>query len=116
MTSKHWGISAPIVTASLVGISVVAVNPGAPIKYGILAGLMLALAQSFGSTLALQWAWSRSFFYWVWGGGIFVRLCVLGATAFIVYRSTGISLVATLVTMVSATTLFLVIESATFFK
>ena len=79
---------------------------------GVTTGILIALAQSYASVGALKLAWAKPYFYWVWGGGIFFRILVFAATAFVVYRFSSLSLVATLVSLVAATTLFLVIESA----
>lgn len=106
-----WGVVAPIV-ATAMGLGVVfLISPRPSIQWGVTTGLLLALLQSFASVGALQWAFHKSFFYWVWGGGVLVRFIVFAVTAFVVYRYTNLSLVATLISLVIATTLFLVIES-----
>lgn len=74
-------------------------------------GLVLALIQSTLSVAAMRWAFHKRIFFWVWGGGVLARFLFFGITAFIVYRFTNLNLVATLISMVTATTLLLVIES-----
>ena len=64
---------------------------------------------------AMGWAWEKSFFYWVWGGGVFFRLLVFAGTAFFVYRYTSIPLIAVLLALVVATMVFLVTETLVFF-
>lgn len=116
VSKKSWGLIVPLVVAGLTFVGVGVVSPRSSIGQGIYCGMVIALVQSYLSTLALLWSWNKQFFYWVWGGGVLFRMIVFAATAFVVYRYTSLSLVATLVTMVSATTLFLVVESATFFS
>ncbi len=83
---------------------------------GILFGLLIALAQSTLSTACLRWSWSRSYFYWVWGAGVLFRLGIFALTAYVVHWHTELPLVATLLSMVLATTLLLVVESLIFLK
>lgn len=83
---------------------------------GIVLGIGIALLQSGLTTVALKWAWTKSYFYWVWGAGFFFRLFVFSGTAFVVYKYTHLNLVATLLSLVVATTLFLVVESWVFLK
>jgi hypothetical protein len=85
-----------------------------PIKQGLLCGFLVALFQSGLSIVILRWAWKKSFFYWVWGGGILFRLCVFAFTAFVVHFHTNFNFVATMLTLVFATTIFLVAESVFF--
>ncbi len=104
-------VAAPVALTGLALIVVFFLQPRSPVGAGIVTGMVLALAQSLLSTGAMSWAWNKKFFYWVWGAGLLLRLLVLAATAFIIYRYTDFNLVATLLTLVSASTLFLVIES-----
>jgi hypothetical protein len=76
----------------------------------ILAGLALAAVESAFSIGALRWARSKRIFYWVWGGGIFFRLFFFGLAAFVLIQYTPLNWVASLITMVLATTLLLVID------
>jgi len=77
----------------------------------ITSGLIISLAQSFISVLSMKWAWRKPFFYWVWGGGFFFRLLVFSATAYVVHVHTTLHLAATLVSLVTSTTLLMVVES-----
>src|SRR5687768_8111673 len=74
------------------------------ISGGIRLGLVVAVAQSLLSIAALRWSWNRPIFYWVWGGGLALRVLVFSATAYAVVKSTTLSLAATLVSLVIATT------------
>ena len=85
-----------------------------PVWQGIGWGLALAIAQSGLSIATLRWAGKRPVFYWVWGGGIAARFVVFLVTAFIVLRYTRLNLIAVLVTLVLATTVFLVFEASVF--
>lgn len=91
-------------------------SPPQPVGKGVALGLLIALVQSFVSVGSLGWALNKEFFYWIWGAGVLFRFLVFFLTAFFVYRFTSLSLVATLVSLVTATTLFLVVESAVFLK
>ncbi|MBV9080311.1 MAG: hypothetical protein JO102_04235 [Elusimicrobia bacterium] len=83
---------------------------------GIGVGAAIGIAQSTLTTIALRWSWNRSWFWWVWGGGVLFRLAVFVLTAFVIYRFTELSFVATLSTLVALTTVLLVVESATCLK
>ena len=85
------------------------------VSFASTIGATLALVQSLISSGALYWALNRPSFFWIWSGGIFFRLTVFIVTAYVIYRFTSLSLVATLVTLVTATTVFMVTESAAFF-
>ena len=112
MSKRFLGIISPfLVTVLVLGLMII-ISPRPSIKWGIGWGLGLALLQSFASIGAMSWAWKKTYFYWVWGGGVLFRLVVFGATAFVVYQYTNLHMLATLLTMVSATTLFLVFETA----
>jgi hypothetical protein len=111
---KIFGTLVPVGAAALIIGVVLIMKPSRAVATGIFIGTAIALGESFASTGALLWAWRTDFFYWVWGGGLFLRLVVFSATAFIVYRYTSLNLIATLITLVGATTLFLVIESMAF--
>lgn len=80
------------------------------------AGLLMALLLSLISTGALYWAWNKKFFYWVWGGGILGRFLVFAGTAVVVYQFTSLNLVAVLLTLAVATTLFMVVEALYLFS
>jgi len=117
MSRKLWGVALPVGLAGTAWGLAWFISPKSPVSRGILAGILLALAESFLSTGALIWAWKKTtLFYWVWAGGMLFRLLVFAATAFVVYRWTSLSLTATLVTLVGATTLFLVVEFSAFFS
>jgi hypothetical protein len=83
---------------------------------GIVIGLIVAFLQSTLSTGLLRWSWSRPYFYWIWGAGVLFRLVVFALTAYVVYWHTKLPLVATMLSMVLATTLFLVVEAWVFLK
>jgi hypothetical protein len=114
MTKMMWGIVAPLaITAmALVLVFLMAFPPS--IKWGITVGFLVALIQSFLSVGALRWAQFKKSFYWIWGGGIFFRMFIFAVMALLVYRFTNLNFVATMLSMVMATTLFLVIETALF--
>lgn len=116
MSKRAWGIVAPLLVATAIAATVFLLKPRAAVANGIYAGLVLAVVQSFASTASLIWAWKKNYFYWVWGAGVFVRMIVFALTAFLVYTFTNLSFTATMTTMVSATTVFLVFESATLLK
>lgn len=86
-------------------------NLDPPVSRGIQWGLFIALLQSWPSVLLQRWAWDKKSFFAVWGGAILFRMVVFGLTAFVVYRYTSLSFVATLIALISATTIFLVSES-----
>ncbi len=86
------------------------------IANGIFVGLIIALAQSFFSIGLLKWALTKKYFYVVWGSGVFFRFLVFAITAFVVYRFTSLNFAATLIALVTATTIFLVFESAAILK
>jgi riboflavin transporter FmnP len=101
--------TAVIMIVSLVGIK------SNPIRWGVVTGIIIALMQSSASVFTMNWAWEKPFFYWVWGGGMFCRLLVFAATAFVTVSFTSFNLAATLITLVCATMFFLVIESSILF-
>ncbi len=107
------GVSFAATVFVLLAVRMMSIPPA--VSKGITLGMGLAFFQSVLSVLVLDWAWNKKFVYWVWGGGMFFRMAVFAATAFTVYRYTHLSLVSTMVSMVSATTVFLVIESYLFF-
>lgn len=109
---KSWLSFFPLVGTAVVLAATWMFVSAPSVKQGIAAGILIALALTFASGKSLQWALNKPFFYWVWGGGVLVRLFVFAATAFVVYRFTALSLVATMVTLALATTVFLVTESA----
>ena len=115
MSRKLLGVGVPLaITVFILGI-VGTVSAFPSVKNGIRVGLAIAFLQSVVSVLALDWAWEKKFVYWVWGGGMFFRMAVFVATAFTVYQSTSLNFVSTMVSMVTATTVFLVVESYLFF-
>lgn len=116
MSKRSWGMVVPLLVSGLVVVAVLAVSPRPPIANAIYAGLIIALLQSFASTASLRWALEKKAFYWVWGAGMLGRMAVFGITAFVVHQFTDLNFVATLTTLVSATMLFLVVESATILK
>jgi|GEM_PF-3624784 len=109
-----WGLIAPLGITVLVVIFAVSFFENPSLVWGVMTGLAVALVQSLISIGTLSWAWNKKSFYWVWGAGILVRLLIFAGTALVVYQYTNLNLVATLLTMITATTLFLVVESATF--
>lgn len=111
MKRRAWGFIIPILTTVVLLIGVFQWNPSPPVLWGVVIGTGLALIQSALSVGALWWAWKKSYFYWVWGAGIFLRFFVFFGTAYGVFCYTKLSLVATLLALVSATTVFLVVES-----
>ena len=78
---------------------------------GIAAGALLAAVVSAVSIAALRWAGRKSFYMWVWAGGMFFRLGFLVLAAWAVHRFTDLHLAATLITMVIASTALLVAEA-----
>jgi hypothetical protein len=84
------------------------------IGMGILVGCAVALVQSLITTLALRWALKKPFFYWVWGGGIVLRVVVLLVMALLVSQHTQLNMMATLLSLVVATTIFLIVETKYF--
>ncbi len=115
MSRKLMGVGVPLIASGLILAAVHLSSPARSISNGIVVGVILAFFQSVVSVLALEWAWDKKFVYWVWGGGMFFRMIVFAATAFVVYRYTSLSLISTMVSMVTATTAFLVVESFLFF-
>lgn len=116
MSRRKWGLIAPLcLSGFIVSLSHI-LSRSAGVATGITWGTIIALFQSYLSTAAMLWAWNKPFFYWVWAGGMLFRLLVFAATFFVVYSYTRMNLVATMLSQVVATTLFLVIESLTFFK
>src|SRR5687768_158568 len=115
MSRQIWSLTAPLLLTAMALLATFAFIDSSVVKWGVVTGLSLALIQSFISTGSLWWAWNKKSFYWVWGGGMLARLVILGFTAWLVYQFTALSLVATLITMVMATTFFLVVESTIFF-
>lgn len=113
---KQWGLIAPFIISFLVIAITALLKPAPPVKNGVMWGIGLALAQSYLSTAVMYGAWKTNFFYWAWGGGIFFRMLVFAATAYVFYQYAQPSFVAAMLTMVTATTLFLVLESTTFFS
>ncbi|MCB4756331.1 MAG: hypothetical protein LHV69_04895 [Elusimicrobia bacterium] len=116
MKKKTWGLMAPLIITLLVFFVSRRVRFPPSIQAGIQVGVLIALAQTVISMGALKWALKRPYFYWVWGGGILFRLIVFAATAFIVYSYTSLHFVATLISLVMATTLFMLIESTVIFR
>lgn len=116
MTKKTWGIVAPLGLSTLTMVFAFLFTSQSPIRWGIVTGITLALLQSFISVGVMTWAIPKGFFYWAWGGGVFFRLIVFAGTAFVVYGYTRLSFVATMLSMVAATTVFLVVESSCFVK
>ena len=115
---KRWlGLWAPFLALALFAAAVLAIAPRAEIKGGLLTGIALALLQSLGSAAALKWAWRRKTFYAVWGATVLFRFAFLGLTAWLIHAYfRELNLAATLVTMVLATTIFVVFESAVLSK
>lgn len=113
MSRNAAGVLVPLLIALFSSAAVLLWAPKPPVKHGILAGIAVALAQTYLSVGALKWAWNKRFFYWVWGGGMLFRMMVFAAMAFVVYRYTTLNFVATMLALVTATTFFLVWESAT---
>lgn len=111
MSKAVGGIAVPLGIALVAGLLTMFFSPSVRIEKSVAAGLLIALVQSFVSTGALHWAWKKPYFYWIWGAGFFFRLIVFAVTAFVMYRTPDFSLVATMVTLVSSTTIFLVFES-----
>ena len=115
MSRKIWGVGVSFAATVLILLIVRMISASPAISKGITLGMTLAFFQSVVSVLVLDWAWDKKFVYWVWGGGMFFRMAVFAGTAFVVYRYTTLSLVSTMVSMVMATTAFLVVESYLFF-
>lgn len=83
---------------------------------GIRLGLVVGWVQSLISVVAQRWAWNKKCFYWVWGSGLLLRAAVLGFTAFYVHRQRYPDLLSTLLSLIGATTMFLVAESSIFYR
>jgi hypothetical protein len=116
MIFKRWGMWVPLIV-TLITLGLVPMLPlRESVGQGIMVGILVAYVQSLASVGAMKWAWKKSFFYWVWGGGVLFRFVVFGGVAYVVYAHTHLSLVASLLTLVTATTLFMVFESSAAFK
>ena len=114
MTRSAWGVAVPLsVSAATLAVVFLTVRNSA-VRWGIATGLLIALAQSFLSTGAMRMTWRSPAFFWVWGSGVLFRILVFAATAYVVYAHTGLHFVATMLSMVTATTLFLVVETYAF--
>lgn len=87
-----------------------------PVAHGVAVGTALAVVQAYLSIAALRWSWNRPWFWQVWGGGVLCRMVIFAATAFVVFRYTQLNFVATMASMVAATTVFIVVEAATCLK
>jgi hypothetical protein len=74
------------------------------VRNGLLLGAAVALVQSLITIAALRWALNRPCFYKVWLGGILFRVLVL------VSGFTQIHVTAALLSLVAATTVFLMVE------
>jgi hypothetical protein len=101
MSKKNWGLWFPFLSTAIVLAVVALIRPRPSTGWGIALGLA---------------AWKKKFFYWVWAGGMFFRMLVFAATAYVVYVHTRLGFVATMTTMVFATTVFLVVESTVLFS
>lgn len=116
VTPAFVGWMFPALTAAVVVAVTHALGASASVARGVTVGMLVAVAQSYASTASLRWAWNRSTFWWIWGGGVLARMLVFAVTAFVVYRYTDFHFVATMASMVVSTTVFLVVESATCLK
>lgn len=81
-----------------------------PVAGGIALGVLLAAVQCGLSILSLRLAKNKSFFMWVWAGGVVFRLIFLVVAGVCVHLFTALSVAATLVTLVLLSTLLLVAE------
>lgn len=115
MSRLLWGLAAPLtVTAGVVALAPF-LSISDEVSRGIVAGVIIAFVQSAASVAAMKLAWRSKWFYWTWGGGMLVRMLIFAATAYVTYRGVGLNFLATMVSLVVATTIFLVFESMTIF-
>ena len=82
-----------------------------PVIYGIRWGLGIAFAQSVFSAALLRMAWQQTWFYLIWGSGMAIRLVVFVATAFVVHLFSSLDVLATLLSLATASTIFMLVES-----
>lgn len=115
MSRKLLGVVVPLVASVLIVIAARFFVVSPPVFKGLILGFSLALVQSWISVFALDWSWTKKYVYWVWGAGMFFRMAVFGITAFVIMKQPGFNFIATMLSLVIATTIFLVIESFLFF-
>lgn len=113
--AKAWGIAVPVGAAAMTVLVTAAVPMSRPVENGLHVGVAIAVAQSLLSVWAMDRAWSTEWFYPVWGGGMLARMLIFAVVAFVAHKRDDLSLLATLLSMVTATTLFLVVEVYAFF-
>lgn len=116
MNKSAWGLILPVLVTGVAFVGAEGAPLRIPVKRGMELGLIVALVQAGLSVGAMKWAWQKPFFYWVWGSGLLVRLLILAGTAVVVYRHTSFNLAATLLTLVLATTVFMITEASFFLK
>lgn len=93
------------------------VGPERPILDGIALGLLLAVLQAYLSTASLWLSRKNNILMMsLWVAGILFRLVFLVCVAYRVHGNPALSFTATLLTMVLATTVFLVVEAETALK
>jgi hypothetical protein len=111
MKKKWIGIAVPLAISALAFGALSWWAPREAVRSGVMLGIGLALAQSFLALAALRRAASMRVFFAVWVGGVVMRLAVFGLVAFWVARFTNLNLMATLLSLVTATTCFLIVEA-----
>jgi hypothetical protein len=114
--SRVWlGVVAPVFASAVVCAVALTAPISTEVARGVAGGVLIALAQSLASIAAMKWTWTTKWFYWAWGGGMFFRMAVFAITGFVVYRGVGWNFLSTMISLVVATTVFLVFESMTIF-
>ncbi len=114
--SRVWlGVLAPLMASLLIGVVVWVAPVSLPVARGVTGGVLIALTQSLLSVAAMRWTWNSKWFYWTWGGGMLFRMAVFAITGLLVYRSVSWNFLATMLSLVVTTTIFLVFESMAIF-
>ncbi len=112
-----FGWMFPVSAAAVVLGAAKAAGPSTEVFDGIALGLLLAVLQAYFSTASLWLSRNKIFLMMsLFVGGILFRLVFLTYVAWRIKDMPGISFTATLMTMVLATTAFLVVEAETALK
>jgi hypothetical protein len=100
MQKNRW-IGTVVLCASAAA-AMVSLLPFESLRRSLCLGIGIGLALVVPSFWSLSWALPRSdkIFYSVFVGGVFMRLSGLSVTAFVAYRSPGLSLVGVLMALV----------------
>jgi hypothetical protein len=111
MTKKWVGIAVPpAMSLGALGL-LLALGARDDVRNGVALGFALALVQSWLATAAIKNARTMRAVYRIWVAGIVVRMLVLAGVYFWVAKMPAFHLMATLMSVVAATTVFLVIET-----